>query len=69
MTDSAVETLKVTSPRLEQNEFTLMPCAWPDRPDARYLDGYYSKTRAVHEPETEDGTEQADLDGIGGESA
>jgi hypothetical protein len=69
VSDRAVEKLKVTSPRLEQDEFKLTPCAMPDRPDARYLDDYYTKTRAVYEPETEDGTEQVELNGLGGDSA
>lgn len=57
----AVERLKVTSPRLEQDEFTLTPCGRPDRPDARRLN-QTSSTRAVYEPTVGlDDSEQATL--------
>jgi len=53
--------LKVSSPRLEQDVFNLTPCAMPDRPDARRQDPETRSRRAVYEPDTDDGSEQASL--------
>jgi hypothetical protein len=57
-----------TSPRLEQDVFYLTPWARPGRPDARYQESNTSSRRAVYDPPTDDGTEQAGLDTFGGAS-
>lgn len=61
-TDREDHPLKVTSPRMEQDEFYFTPSGRPDRPDARRMDQQTSSSRAGPEKEpTNDGSEQADL--------
>lgn len=58
----AVKRLKVTSPRLEQDEFELTPCGRPDRPDARRVQQDTKSSRASNEDEVGlDDTEQVTL--------
>ena len=64
MNDDQTHPLKVTSPRLEQDVFEFTPSGRPDRPDARRLNQRKNSTRAtVADNPTDDGTEQATLDG------